>query len=197
MLVYTPQDHSDSDDESTGEVGTSGRRFFGRKRRSTDASLSFVERGQQQQQQPNTEGRLRRMSNVISRRPRNSSLPLASTMEGEAVEDGGVRGRTATAAALPSARPAWVSRERGDEVEVETRGAVAAAAAAAASEAGGRDDPPVENNEDEKEPLPPFTMALAVMLTGLRVLIVDQVRGGAGRLGLMFLVVLSRDGQSV
>ncbi|CAN0027667.1 unnamed protein product, partial [Ectocarpus sp. 13 AM-2016] len=53
----------------------------------------------------------------------------------------------------------------------------AAAAAAAASETGSRDDPPVEKNEDEKEPLPPFTMALAVMLTGLRVLIVDQVLG--------------------
>ncbi|CAM9972424.1 unnamed protein product, partial [Ectocarpus sp. 8 AP-2014] len=113
------------------------------------------------------------MSNVISRRPRNSSLPLASTTEGEAVEVGSVWGRAATAAALPSARPAWVSRERGDEVEVETRGV--AAAAATTNESEGRDDPPAQNNEDEKEPLPPFTMALAVMLTGLRVLIVDQV----------------------
>lgn len=170
--VNTLQDNSDSDDGSTGESGISGRRFFTRKRRSTDASLSFVDRGQ-----PSTEGRLRRMSNVISRRPRTASLP-STTTEGEIVE-GRDRGHITESCAVK----VEVLRASGDEIEAASSGA----AAVAAGSAGNRGDAEgaaaasaVDNNDEEDEDedsLPPFTMALAVMLTGVRVFLVDQVRG--------------------
>lgn len=162
------QDNSDSDDESTGESGLSGRRFFNRKRRSTDTSLSFVDRGH-----PNTEGRLRRMSNVISRRPRTSSLP-STTTEGEAAGDRDRGHITASCAATGQDL-----RASGDEVEVVTSGAAAAAGASnssvaqGAAAAGATDSN--EEEDEEEDSLPPFTMALAVMLTGVRVFLVDQV----------------------
>ncbi|CAM9189340.1 unnamed protein product, partial [Hapterophycus canaliculatus] len=165
-------DNSDSDGESTGESGISGRRFFTRKRRSTDASLSFVDRGQ-----PNTEGRLRRMSNVISRRPRTSSLPSTNT-EGESVADRDRGHITASSAAKVEAL-----RTVDDEVELATSGAAATAAenssrggdAQGAAVAGARLKK--EEEDEEEDSLPPFTMALAVMLTGIRVFLVDQVLG--------------------
>lgn len=156
------QDNSDSDGESTGEAGPAGRRFFNRKRRTTDTSLSFVERGGQSA----TEGRLRRMSNVIARRPRTSSLH-SGTAEGEAVEDKGDGGPATAWLATQGSRKL---SSGGDEIEVATRGAAVAAAGAAGSTSN-------DDSAKEKELLPPFTMALAVMLTGLRVFVVDQVCG--------------------
>lgn len=114
--------------------------------------------------QPNTEGRLRRMSLAMSRRPRTSSVQSTASA-GSAAEGGG--GPTVAPLGRQGATRKLID---GDEIEVATRGAAASAAA------GGR----IDNEEEiakEKE-LPPFTMALAVMLTGLRVFVVDQVRFG-------------------
>lgn len=155
--TFGAQDHSDSDGESTGEAGP-GRRFFGRKRRSTDASLSSVDRVQ-----PSTEGRLRRMSLAMSRRPRASSVPTPSVGTTAAVGVGGP-------GPAPLGRQGATRKLNDDnEIEVATRGAAAAAVAE------GRTDNEEETGK-EKELLPPFTMALAVVLTGLRVFVVDQVR---------------------
>lgn len=161
------QDNSDSDEESTGEAGPAGRRFFNRKRRSTDASFSIAERGGA----PTTEGRLRRMSNAIARRPRTSSLQ-SSTAEGEAVEGWGGGGGGDPIAAPLATRGGSRKSSSGDEIEIATRGAAGAGAGAGAGAAGRRSS---EDSAKEKELLPPFTMALAVMLSGLRVFVVDQV----------------------
>lgn len=157
------QDNSGSDGESTGEVGPAGRRFFNRKRRSTDASLSTLERGGA----ATTEGRLRRMSNVIARRPRAASIPPI-TADGEAVEGGGGGGDPTTASL--ATRGGSRKSSSGDEIEVATRGASGAGAGAGVAGRRSGDD-----SDKEKEMLPPFTMALAVMLSGLRVFVVDQV----------------------
>ena len=112
--------------------------------------------------QNNTEGqgRLRRMSLAMSRRPRASSLQTAaSAAEGDGQAPAPLGRQGATRKLID-----------GDEIEVATRGA----AASAAGGGGGRVDHE-EETAKEKE-LPPFTMALAVMLTGLRVFVVDQVR---------------------
>lgn len=167
------QDHSDSDGEGAGEAGLAGRRFFNRKRRSTETSLASADRVQ-----PNTEGqgRLRRMSLAMSRRPRASSLQTPAA--GTSAEGGG----GPTPAPLGS-QGASRKLNDGDEIEVATRGV--AASAAGGGGGGGR----VDNEEEtakEKE-LPPFTMALAVMLTGLRVFVVDQVRCGPRLINLKAL----------
>lgn len=139
------QDDSNSDEEDNGST-VGSRRFFTKKRRSTastgevSSALSIVE-GQQHH-----ESRLRRMSNVMSRRSRTSS-----TTSEVGPSDGGI-GTTDSATA---------PREGSTMVGSDSRAS------------GALGDAPME--EEEKLP-PPFTMALAVMLSGLRVFLVDQVR---------------------
>lgn len=172
-MVYHAQDDSDSDDDEGSTAGGSSRRFFPKKRRhlsnDTAISASFNDR------QHHAEGRLRRMSHAMSRRPRANTSSSA---------DGG----SGPISAAPSAHrgsgalsPAGMQVTRRNRSRIgDTGGEAAGGAGAATSADGGGDGQTAEEDDDEdsdKDELPPpFTMALAVMLTGLRLFLVDQAR---------------------
>lgn len=159
-MRQTSQGDSDSEKEEGGGEGAS-RRFFPKKRRSSsnDVPISNAERLP-------PEGRLRRMSNAMSRRPRTLQ---ASAAPGEADHSGSVH------PALPpeqqNGRSSGGIRSTDGTAELSVSGENASAP--------GNQGAAGEETAEEELP-PPFTMALAVMLTGLRLFLVDQVGGIVG-----------------
>lgn len=135
-------------------------RFFGKRRRAStvDALSSTSER-----QLP--EGRLRRMSHAMSRRQRTVQPVFVSsddasegvtTLEGSRQQQQGVQ-----------------TAEEDDNAASSSVDAAAPDDGAAA--VGDEDEADLGKRNAQEELPPPFTMALAVMVTGLRVFLVDQV----------------------
>ena len=167
---FAVQDDSDSDGDSA-EGTSANRRFFGRRRRqlSNDNYSASIDR-------QHTEGRLRRMSNAMSRRPR--TVPATGSSDGV---DGGSGPIVASSPAPGEAGSAGNKVDRGGKEVASASAGAAGAGAAGETDAGpadaGRGDAAAKGEQDTQEALPPpITMALAVMLTGLRLFVVDQVR---------------------
>lgn len=151
------QDASDSSDDDVETMGAS-RRFFVKKRRSSSTDVPLT--GERHYPQ----GPLRRMSNAMSRRPRTGSLQSAPNATAEDVIAEGLAGPDSGAATKNG---------------VGVAGDGAAGEGAASAVAVGSEEVAKDTNAKaaEDEP-PPFTMALAVTLTGLRLFLVDQVTFG-------------------
>lgn len=135
-------------------------RFFSKRRRAStvDALSSTSER-------PPPEGRLRRMSHAMSRRQRTVQPVFVSS-------DDASEGVTV----LEGSRQQQQGVQTAAEDENAASSPVDAAAPDDGAAAGGGEGGAAlgERNAQEELP-PPFTMALAVMVTGLRVFLVDQV----------------------
>lgn len=152
------QDESDSSDDDVETTGGS-RRFFVKKRRSVSTDVS----SSAERHYP--EGPLRRMSNAMSRRPRASSIQSVSTATAEEVFAEGL--------APPGLEPA-TKRGVGGGVGMEN-GGTAGEMVPSALAVGGEEAAKETKAKAMEEGPPPFTMALAVTLTGLRLFLVDQV----------------------
>lgn len=149
------QDESDSSDDDVETTGGS-RRFFVKKRRSVSTDVS----SSAERHYP--EGPLRRMSNAMSRRPRASSIQSVSTATAEEVFAEGL---------APPGLEAATKDGVGGGVGMESGGTVVPSALAG----GGEEAAKETKAKAMEEGPPPFTMALAVTLTGLRLFLVDQV----------------------
>lgn len=170
---------SDSDDDVSSEARLAeergARRFFTKRHRrgSVDAgsmlTASSVERQNTDAAQQGTIRR--RMSKVVTRR--NRTVPVMSSGSDMAGEGGG--GDDTGAYSSPEDQDA-VKNGEALVVDVNDSGEDGGGAKITETRIGNdRANGDAEEEAEQEEP-PPFTMALAVMLTGFRVFVVDQVR---------------------
>lgn len=171
----------DSDEDASseprlGEERGGTRRFFGRRRKFSGDVAAFSTMAPAEQRHhiadAAPQGPLRRrMSHVMTRR--NRTLPTVSSGSSEGRIEGDDGGDAVTATSKESLHDA----KSGDAPLTDTRGGVGQGGLDSVTEAH-REKYGAEGEAGEKakeaEP-PPFTMALAVMLTGLRLFVVDQV----------------------
>lgn len=181
-VTVRPQNESmDSDEDASsearlGEERGGPRRFFARRRKFSGdvAALSIMASAEQRHHNADAapQGPLRRrMSHVMTRRSRTLPTVASESSEGRVEGDGG--GDAVTA----SSKESLDDTKSGDVPPTDTRGGVGEDGLDTVTETnreiyGAVDD--AEDKAKEAEP-PPFTMALAVMLTGLRLFVVDQV----------------------
>lgn len=172
---------SDSEDDVSSEPRLGGergaRRFFTKRQRkvSGDAGATVTtSAAERQHTDVAQQGALRRrMSKVITRR--NRTVPTLSSGSSDKAIEGVLGGDDAPAAISIEDRDA-VKNSEPPVVDVNGREEGGGGTTIAGMRDGndGADDGAEEKEARQEEP-PPFTMALVVMLTGLRLFVVDQV----------------------
>lgn len=158
VLAYARKDESDSGEDGSSDLRVperASRRFFSKKRRNYSGEVS----SQSTEKQSEGGGPLRRrMSQVMTRRSRTAPTHSLESSEGP---DG-----DHTAASAAAGNVVIEASNTPGEMEVGTNGVVGI---------DGPEEAGLAAPEKAEEEPPPFTMALAVTLTGLRLILVDQV----------------------